>query len=355
MKALVTGGTGFLGAALVRTLCDSGWEVIYTARRQVPATQVPSAATFMPCDLASSGATDILVQAMAGADVVFHTAAKTGVWGRRRDFMATNLAGTEAVLAACAAYNTNGAGDTGRAVSATPPVLVHTSSPSVCFDGLDHRRAGPDLPRGTRFSCAYPESKARAEEAVEQAWQSGPLLGCILRPHLIYGPGDPHLLPRIVDRARSGRLRRIGAGDNEVSLCFIEHAVAAHISAARKLLADGRAATCAKRSYFIADSEPVLLWPWIDELLLEAGLTPVERSLSRRRATLIGTLCEVLWRALPLRGEPPMTRFVAGELATSHSYDMDPARRELGYEPRVSPERARQLALADLRARGLLP
>ncbi|HJO27142.1 MAG TPA: NAD-dependent epimerase/dehydratase family protein [Planctomycetota bacterium] len=342
MRALVTGGTGFLGQALVRALLARGDAVSFCARHNAPQL-VAAGARFVPCDLAAPQAAEVLRVAGTGTDVIFHTAAKTGVWGSRADFMAINLGGTRALLAALAELGSGA------------PALVHTSSPSVCFDGRDHRRAGPDLPRGRHFPCAYPESKALAEEAVESAARETQLAVCILRPHLIYGPGDPHLLPRIIARARAGRLRRVGDGQNEVSLCYIEHAVAAQLAAGDQLLAAGPAAPCAGRAYFIADDKPVLLWPWIDELLQAAGLDPIRAQLPRRRAALLGAVLETLWRILPLSGEPPMTRFVAAELSTSHSYDMGPARRDLGYRPSVGAQQARLLALADLRERGLLP
>jgi nucleoside-diphosphate-sugar epimerase len=342
VRALVTGGSGFLGGALTRALLERGDTVLALSRR--PSAVLESAgAEFISCDITGPRATDVFALACARVDLVFHTAAKTGVWGRRHDFFAVNLGGTQALLAALA-----------RLGDDAPP-LVHTSSPSVCFDGRDHRLAGPDLPRGTRFPCAYPESKAQAEEAVEDAVLHADLVACTLRPHLIYGPGDPYLLPRIVERARAGRLWRVGSGDNEVTLCFITHAVAAHIAVGDHLLRAGASAPPAGHAYFIGDAEPVLLWPWIDTLLRDAGLPPVTGRVSRTVATAVGAALEVLWRALRLRGEPPMTRFVAAELSTSHSYDMAPARHAFGYAPDVTPERARELALADLHERGLLP
>ena len=221
--------------------------------------------------------------------------------------MATNVTGTANVIAACRRHGV------GR--------LVHTSSPSVCFDGEDHVRAGNDLPLARRFNCVYPETKAAAERLVLAA-NDGGLATCALRPHLIFGPGDPHLIPRLLERARRGRLMAVGDGRNEVSLTYVENAAWAHVDAARRL-ASG--APHAGRAYFVAQEEPVRLWEWIDELLLRVGLP----------------------------GEPPMTRFVAAQLASSHSYDLEPARRDFGYVERVSGDVALDRLVAWVRARGL--
>ena len=269
--------------------------------------------------------------ALEGADAVIHVAAKAGVWGKRSEFMATNLTGTENVLAACASQGI------GR--------LVFTSSPSVCFDGRDHLNASHDLPRAQRFLSPYPESKALAEALVLEA-NSPHLATVALRPHLIFGPRDPHLIPRLLESAAQGRLARIGNGRNEVSLTHVDNAAWAHLCALRAL--EPKAA-CAGQAYFVCNKEAVLLWDWINSLLEKLGRAPVNRSLPLGLARAAGALCEAAWTLLPLKGDPPMTRFVALQLARSHSYDLGPLERDLGYREKCDMATATAQLVADLR------
>jgi len=316
MKALVTGGGGFLGRAVVAELARRGHEVTSASRGEHPALAELGARSVV-ADLADA---DAVRRAVAGHDVVFHVAARTGVWGAHAEFQRTNVLGTRNVLAACLREGVRR--------------LVHTSSPSVCFSGEGHRGATNELPYAERFLCAYPETKANAERLVLAA--NGPRLStCALRPHLIVGPGDPHLLPRLVERARRGRLVVVGDGANEVTLTYVDNAAAAHVDAAETLLARGPEAACAGRAYFIGQKEPVLLWRWIDELFARVGLPPLRRRVPRALAYAGGGALELVWGALRLKGEPPMTRFVAQQLALSHSYDLGPAERDLGYRERV--------------------
>jgi nucleoside-diphosphate-sugar epimerase len=255
-------------------------------------------------------------------------AAKAGVWGRLEEYEAANVCATKNVLAACRQHSIR--------------KLVHTSSPSVCFDGQDHIRAGNDVPRATSFLAHYPATKARAEELVLAA--NGPeLTTCSLRPHLVFGPGDPHILPRLVDRARRGRLRIVGDGKNEVTISYVDNAAHAHLCAAKILSPE---APHAGRAYFVGQEQPVLLWEWINDLLQKLNVPAVQKSISEKAAYRLGSVLETAWRILPLPGEPPMTRFVATQLARSHSYDMEPARRDFGYSEVVSMEAAVEATVA---------
>jgi nucleoside-diphosphate-sugar epimerase len=154
-----------------------------------------------------------------------------------------------------------------------------------------------------------------------------------LRPHLIYGPGDPHLVPRVVDRASKGRLALVGDGTNRVSLTYIDNAAASHIQAADRLVFD---APCAGRAYFINDPEPVVFGDWLTTLVARLGLPPIKRRLSIGTAVTIGGLLEFVWTALQLRGEPPLTRSVARNLGINHWYSIDEGRRDFGYAPPVT-------------------
>jgi len=314
VTVLVTGGGGFLGRELVEQLVQEG-HAVRSASRAIHPELASLGVESVRADL---GDADAVRRAVDGCTTVFHAASKTGVWGPRREFVRTNVRGTENVLAACLELGVER--------------LVYTSSPSVCFDGRDHVRAGDDLPRAKRFLCAYPETKARAEELVLAANGRGGLATCALRPHLVFGARDPHLIPRLLERARRGRLLAVGGGGNEVSLTCVENAAAAHLDAARTLSPD---APHAGRAYFVAQRDPVDLWSWIGELLSALGIPPVRRRVPWRVAYGAGALLEGAWGLLRLAGEPPMTRFLALQLARSHSYDPAPARRDFGYVERI--------------------
>lgn len=331
-RALVTGGGGFLGLQIVRELIAAGVETTSLSRRPHPALE-KLGVKHVCADLSEAGALD---EAFQGQDTVFHTAAKAGVFGPLSEYQAINEGGTRHALAA--------------AVAAGVRRFVHTSSPSVVFDGTDHLGAGRDLPYPKRYLAAYPRSKAAAERLVLQANRtpsgSGVLATCALRPHLIFGPGDPHIVPRLLERARAGRLRIVGPRSNTVSLTYVENAALAHVQAAQHLTPD---APHAGRPTFVNQTEPVVLWDWIAELLRAADLELPQRAVPAPLAYAGGAVLESAWKLLALRGEPPMTRFVARQLAKSHTYDMEPARRDFGYIERVSLSEANRRTFAWVR------
>ena len=319
-RALVTGGAGFLGSAIVRQLLAGGTEVTIVSRSATRANNDPRVHA-VDLDLSAAPAFGTLLR---GMDAVFHVAALAGVWGSKHKFFAANTSATIHLLAA--------------ALASDVPRFIFTSSPSVCFDGQDQLRASNDLPQATRFLCAYPETKAQAESAVilangELSPNRIPMATTSLRPHLIVGPDDPHLLPRLIERARQGRLKIIGDGQNEVSLTDVENAAHAHLCAAQHL---HPSAACAGQAYFVGQTEPVLIWSWLAELFERIDVPVPKTKLSAKTAYVIGAVCEQFWKLLPLSGEPPMTRFVAQQLSSSHSYDMFPIQRDLGYSEQVS-------------------
>lgn len=314
MKALVTGGGGFLGGAVVRQLVARGDTVRSFSRGDYPEL---ARLGVEQCrgDLADREA---LFRAAAGCDIVFHVAAKAGVWGAEAAYYAANVTGTANVIAACRAHGI------GR--------LVYTGSPSVVFDGRDVAGGDESLPYPRRFTAPYPRTKALAEQLVLAA--NAPSLATVsLRPHLIWGPGDNHLVPRIIAKARAGRLRRIGSRPCPVDTVYIDNAAQAHLLAADRL-APG--APLAGRAYFISNGEPLPLWEMIDRILAAAGLPPVRRRIPAGVAYAAGALCEGLWHLFRRADEPPLTRFVAKELATAHWFDIGAARRDLGFAPTVS-------------------
>jgi len=312
--ALVTGGTGFLGRHIVEKLLAQGRPVAVLARNPAPDLE-KRGVRFIRTSLDDESA---VRAACRGIDTVFHVAAKVGVWGRYDDFFRANVLGTRALLAGCREHGV--------------ARFVHTSTPSVVYNGLDLANADESLPLTTACPSPYPLTKAIAEREVLAA-NSPTLRTVALRPHLIWGVGDPHLVPRILERARAGRLRIIGAGQNRVDMVHVANAADAHLLAEKAL--DGPAAG---RAYFITNGEPVGF-----------GEPPVTRHVSLRTASAIGAVCETAWRILPLKGEPPMTRFIAAELAKDHWFSLDAARRDLGYSPRITMAAGTAELIASLR------
>lgn len=316
MKVLVTGGGGFLGQALCRALLARGYDVHSFQRSHSPVLETLGVVQHRG-DLADAAA---VVQAVAGMDAVLHNAAKAGAWGSHDSYFQANVAGTRNVIAACRAQGVR--------------KLVYTSTPSVT-----HRATHPveglgahEVPYGEDLQAPYAATKAIAEREALAA--NGPGLAVVaLRPRLIWGPGDPQILPRLVERAHAGRLRLVGDGSNRVDTTYIDNAAQAHMDALEHL-APG--AACAGKAYFISNGEPLPIREVLNRLLQAAGAPPVTRSIPFKAAYRIGAVCERLWPLLHLRSEPPMTRFLAEQLATAHWYSMEPARRDFGYVPQVS-------------------
>ena len=314
MRAVVTGGGGFLGRRIVELLCARGDEVRVLARRRAPAAEARGASSIQ-LDIRDSPA---VRTASVGADVLFHVAGLTGHWGPRHAFWSVNVEGTRSVLEAARAAGVRR--------------IVFTSTPSVVGYTRDVENGRCDLPYATQHESAYAESKAVAERLVLEANDSE-MATVALRPHLIFGPGDGQLLPAFLRRAAAGRLRIVGDGSNRADLTYLDNAAWAHLDAAGALTRPG--ASCSGKAYFISNGEPVVFWIWLNELFRELGVPPVTRSLPRGATRLVAAFAELAWRAFRLDGEPPVTRFLADALARSHWYDLGPARRDLGYRVRI--------------------
>jgi nucleoside-diphosphate-sugar epimerase len=163
---------------------------------------------------------------------------------------------------------------------------------------------------------------------------ASPALATIaLRPHLIWGPGDNHLVPRIVAKGRAGKLRRIGTRDCLVDTVYVDNAARAHLQAADRLSIDSR---ISGKAYFISNGQPLPLWEMVNRILAAANVQPVTGSIPPKLAYAAGCMCEALWGILRLKGEPPMTRFVAHELASAHWFSIEAARRDFSYQPEIS-------------------
>jgi nucleoside-diphosphate-sugar epimerase len=331
MKVLVTGGGGFLGRAIVEGLRERGDKVHTFQRSACPDLESRG----VECFRGDLSCRDMLARAMAGCEVVFHVAAKVGIWGEFRDFYRTNVVGTRNVLELCNRF--------GMAK------LVYTSSPSVVFSGHDDQGLDQSAPYPKRYLSPYAETKALAEQLVLGA--NHPRFATIaLRPHLIWGPGDPHLVPRILKGARAGRLRLVGSGQNLVDSTYIDNAVLAHLLAADRVAAG---APCAGKAYFVTNGEPLPIGELMRKILRAAALPPEIPSIPPSVAYSVGAILEKLHRLLRLSGEPLVTRFVARELATAHWFDISATRRDLGYEPAISIDEGLDRLACSLRSSAL--
>ena len=315
MHALVTGAGGFLGQYIVEQLVARGDRVRAFSRGSYPELDALGVESIQG-DLLDAAA---VAEACRDVEVVFHVAAVAGIWGPWQHFYGINTLGTENVVAGCQTHSVER--------------LVYTSSPSVTFDAGDQQGVDESSPYPTHWLCHYPHTKALAEQHVLKSNDQQGLKTCALRPHLIWGPRDQHLIPRLLDRARRGRLRRVGDGTNLVDMVYVENAATAHLQAA-DCLVDG-SPVCG-RPYFISQGEPVNCWKWINQLLELADLPPVSRSISFAAAWKVGGMLETTYRLLRIKREPVMTRFLASQLAKSHYFDIRRARQDFGYCPQVS-------------------
>ncbi len=309
---LVTGGGGFLGNAIITKLMEKNVKVRSFSRNSYPSL------TALGVEQIQGNIADknLVEEACNGVDTIFHTAAKAGIWGDYDAYYRSNVKGTQNILLAC---------------RANPEVkLIYTSSPSVVFGGGDMEGVDESTPYPETFHAHYPKTKAMAEQQVRDACKSG-LQAIILRPHLIWGPGDNHLVPRIL--ARSQSLRKIGSQKNRVDTIYIDNAAEAHLAAEAALT---KHPSLSGRIYFISQDEPILLWEMINRILAAGGKPPIQRTISFKKAYMAGLLLEMIYKLFRIKGEPRMTRFLAQELSTSHWFDISAAKKDLEFVPKVT-------------------
>ncbi len=332
MIALVTGGGGFLGRYIVEQLLARGDHVRSLSRKQYP-------------ELAEQGVELIrgdvrdpstLARAVKDAEVVYHVAGIAGIYGAWTHYHDVNRIGTERLIHACWKHQV--------------PRLVYTSSPSVTFDGCDQRNVDESVGYPRRWLSHYSHSKAMAERAVLASNGRHGLLTCALRPHLIWGPRDQHLIPRLLTRARAGQLRRVGRGKNQIDITYVENAASSHLQAADALADPTRQGHVAGKAYFISQGSPVNCWDWINEILELDGQAPVSKSVPATAAWCIGGLLEKTHHLLRNESEPRMTRFLAAQLSTSHYFDIRAAKEDFGYSVQVSTSEGMQRLAEWLRA-----
>ncbi len=318
MRVLVTGGGGFLGSAIAKALHEKQHDVVVVGRHHY--SHLPPGIKSLQGDIRDL---DFLRNAFSGVEAVFHTAAFPGIWGRAEDFYSINVEGTRNVIKACLLGGVQ--------------KLVFTSSPSVIYGGSSLEGVDETIPypEEKNYLCEYPRTKAIAEKLVTAA-NGSDLATVSIRPHLIWGPGDSHLIPRILEKADKGRLVRVGLGENKVDMIYIDNGVSAHLKAC-DALTSGKSPP-AGRVYFVSDGAPVNLWGWIDQLLEKTGRPPVKRNISYQTADRLGCLLERIYSLCALKKEPPMTRFLASQLASSHYFNISQAEKDFGYAPVVGSE-----------------
>lgn len=314
---MVTGGGGFLGLAIVRQLCNMGHEVVSFSRGHYPVLEQLKVTHFQG-NLSDYA---LLKRAMTGCDAVFHVASKVGMWGKYKDFYEANVTGTENVLKACRELSIRN--------------LVFTSSPSVVYNRKDSEGHDESLPYPPKYDAWYPETKAIAEKLVMAANNESLKTVC-LRPHLVWGPGDRNMLPRLFEKSKAGKLRILGSSGNLVDCIYIDNAAKAHLQAFAQLLQDP--AKVEGKTYFISQGSPIPISELINQLLATGGMPPVTKYLSPRIARFAGRFFETTYRVFGIATEPPITLFLARQLSTSHWYDITAARRDFGYAAEVSLE-----------------
>ncbi len=314
MNALVTGGGGFIGSALVCELVRRGYRVTSFSRNDYPALRKIG----VDVKRGDISDTNSVLKACEHMDIMFHVAAKAGLAGYYRDYYRINVTGTANIIHVCKMNKIK--------------YLIYTSSASVVFDGNNIEGSDESLPYPVRPVSYYTATKALAEKLVLQA--NSPILRTIsLRPHLVYGPGDNHLFPRIISRAKKGSLRRIGDGKNLIDVSYIDNVVAAHINAVQAMISNPEVTG---EPYFITNGEPVLLWDFLDMMLQLSSIKPVIKKVPVWTAKMFSSLDEALHRIFMKDGEPLLTRFLVSELTRSHWFDINKARRLLNYNPEIS-------------------
>ena len=352
--AFVTGAGGFLGKAICLRLLAAGIKVTGFARGHYPELEALGV-VMLQGDLVNK---DQLQQAMQGCDIVFHVASKAGVWGDRDSYFCPNVKGAANVIAACKTLKIN--------------KLVYTSTPSVTFAGQDESGIDESTPYATSFLNYYAHSKAIAEKMMLDANQVGDvsvesaaatqytisgnnlatthvaipntsqvtapyaLKTVALRPHLIWGPGDPHLVPRVLARGRFDKLKLVGREDKLVDTIYIDNAAYAHVLAALELCQ--AKPKCQGKAYFLSNDEPITMAKMLNLILACDALPPVTKRVPQSVAYVAGAVLETVYFLLKKQEEPMMTRFVARQLSCSHYFDISAAKRDLGYRALVTIE-----------------
>jgi nucleoside-diphosphate-sugar epimerase len=307
--AFVTGGSGFVGAALVRRLVADGWSVRALARSDRAATKVTAA-----------GATPVhgrledlpsLANHLHGCDMTFHCAACTAEWTRSEVFEQVNVEGTKAVLEACR--------------RARVPRCVHVSSEAALWAGQPLVNVNEDAPLRSDSKVTYCATKARAEQVVMAANDKDGLTTVVVRPRLIWGRGDTTFLPALLAAIRTGRFRWIGSGNHLTATTHVDNAVDGLVRAA--------ASERCGRVWFVTDGDPIPFRQFITDLAATQDVTVPNKSIPAPLAHAAAAAMETTWRTFHLGGTPPLTRMAVWLSALEVTIDISRAQKELHYRP----------------------
>ena len=311
--AFVTGGSGFVGGALIRRLVRDGWTVRALARSAAAEVAVREAGAEPARGELNDGAA--LADGARGAEVVFHAAAKLGETGQREEFHRVNVTGTQELIGACR-----------RAGVAR---LVHVGTEAALLKGQPLVAADERTPLAFDSPAPYAATKAEAEAAVIGANGDG-LATVVVRPRFVWGAGDTTLLPVLTEMARTGKLRWIGGGRHLTSTTHVENAVEGLVLAAER----GRPGN----AYFVTDGSPVVFREFVTALIATQGVQAPDGELPAPVARALAAAGETAWRLLPLPGQPPLSRFALWASSLECTLDDGKARDHLGYVPVVTRE-----------------
>lgn len=307
-SAFVTGGSGFVGGALIRSLVGDGWKVRALARSDAAERSVAElGATSVRGDLDS---VEAITAGAKGCGLAFHAAALPAEWGEPAEFEAANVTGTANALEGCRSAGV------GR--------FVHVGTEAALFDGRPLIRVDETAPLQPDSAALYSRTKARAEQLVVAA-NAEQFETVVLRPRFVWGPGDTSVLPALVEAVEQGRFAWIGGGTHLTSTTHIDNTVHGLRLAAER----GRPG----EAYFVTDGEPVVFRDFITRLLGTRGIEPPGRNIPRPLAGGLASAAETAWRRLPLPGRPPITRLGVWLASLETTLDISKARSELGYEP----------------------
>ena len=323
MNILVTGGSGFLGSAICRQLTATGHQV--SSFQRSPSEQLSRiGVTCHQGDIRDAAAVE---RAAGDCDAIIHCAALAAIWGDGDLIREINVGGTANVIEACRKHGVRH--------------LVYTSSPSVVLTGEDIEGGDESLPYIADPLTDYAASKIEAEGLVREA-NAPRLQTVVLRPHLMWGPGDNHFLPRLIERAMKDRLF-LPAPEKKSDLVYVENSARAHVQALQELAATGR---CAGKVYFVTNNAPQPQGEFVLRLLEAAGVSARIRSIPPKLAKLAGSMMERCWKLFRAESEPPLTRFLAAQLCASHWFDGSAARRDFGYVAPISIDQGLQAMAA---------
>ncbi|PIK15452.1 NAD-dependent epimerase/dehydratase family protein [Halobacteriovorax sp. JY17] len=319
MNILVTGAGGFLGFYIARDLKELGHRVYNFSRshhRDLDQLEITTR-------IGNLNNPKSIENALEDIDAVFHVAGKVAMWGKWDDFYQTNTIGTKNLVEACKKKGIK--------------KLIYTSTPSVVFGEGDLLGQDETLNYPKKYLSLYAKSKMLAEKYVLDQ-NSESFLTCSLRPHLIFGPRDKNIIPRLIEASKKNKLKIVGDGENLVDIIYVENAAKAHIQAFEKLTVNSKVAGS---SYFIAQERPVKLWDFINQILQINGQSPITKKIPTNTAYRIGAIIEFFLKLFRVWNiHPPMTRFVALQLGKSHYFSHKKAQADFNYSPSISIEEA---------------